>query len=66
MYAEDLHIRIITFYWFKFLHRQIITPPTLSCYSSHEGKSYHKAANADTAWICKSKEWIPYKYCNNH
>ena len=45
----------------KFLQRQSITPPTLQCDNSHEGKSYYKAANADTVWICKSKEWIPYK-----
>ena len=45
----------------KLLHRQSVSPPAIPCNSSNEGESLYKAVHADMIWICKSKEWIPYK-----
>ena len=43
------------------LQRQSIAQPTKPCTSSNEGESIYKALHADMIWICKSKQWIPYK-----
>ena len=45
-----------------FLQRKIIAQPTKPCTSSNEGESLYKALHADMIWICKSKQWTPYKY----
>ena len=45
----------------NFLQRQSVSPPSITCDISQEGKTYYNDARSDTVWICKSKEWIPYK-----
>ncbi|XP_065885443.1 uncharacterized protein [Dysidea avara] len=43
------------------IKRQSIAQPTKPCNSSNEGESLYKALYADMIWICKSKQWTPYK-----
>jgi len=42
-------------------HSYMVSPPPIPCKSSNEGESLYKALHADIIWICKSKEWTPYK-----
>ena len=47
------------------VQREIGVPPVKKCTGSNEGEiSYNSAYvyQAKTLWICKSQEWIPYKY----
>ena len=47
------------------IQREIGVPPMKNCTGSNKGQiSYNSAYayQAKTLWICKSQEWIPYKY----
>ena len=60
-YLVCKHYVLIKIEYGIYLQRQSITQPTKPCISSNEGESLYKALHVDMIWICKSKQWTPYK-----
>ena len=43
------------------MQRRSISPPAVPCNISNEGEAIYKPVNANVVWICKGRDWTPYK-----